>query len=95
MDVLLTPLAMATALGGRCGSVWISGDTSIRPNTTAQEEAVHVIQAIKTAHPIPVIVVAVHPVAGDAVLAAGADGCLDIPARSPEITSAVATCLGL
>ena len=66
-----------------------------RPDSTPEQEAVHVIQAIKTRHPIPVICIAAYPVAGDAVLAAGADGCLDIPTRSAEITSAVAACLGL
>lgn len=165
MEILLTPLAMATALGERCGSVWISDDTSItlspaheqqasdqrrvgnreealndmyseviraafqsidftftiattvssfitqasdsstnlailmppgnidsdpvRPNTTAQEEAVHVIQAIKTAHPIPLIVIAAHPITRETVLAAGADCFPDIPAESTAIRNAV------
>lgn len=66
-----------------------------RPDSTPEEAAIHVIQEIKSRHPIPVICIAAHPVDGDAVLAAGADCFLDIPAQSAEITSAVATCLGL
>ena len=66
-----------------------------RPDTSPEEEAVHIVRTIKARHPIPVIVIAAHPVAREALLAAGADCFLDIPARSAEITSAVAASLAL
>ena len=70
-------------------------DDPARPNMTPQESAVHIVQTIKARHPIPVILIAAHPVAREALLAAGADCFLDIPARSAEITSAVAASLAL
>lgn len=72
----------------------IAGDPA-KPNMTPQESAVHIVQTIKARHPIPVIVIAAHPVAREALLAAGADYFLDIPARSAEIRSAVAASLAL
>ena len=66
-----------------------------RPDSTPEEEAVHIIQAIKATHPIPIIVVAASPVRAEAVLAAGAEQFIYVPAQSADITSAVAACLKL
>lgn len=66
-----------------------------RPDTTAQGEAVHVIQAIKTTHPIPVIVIAAYPVTAEPALAAGAVQFIYVPAQPGQIESAVRACLKL
>lgn len=64
-----------------------------RPNTMPEEEAIYIIQAIKTTHPIPIIVVAAVPVRAETVMAALADCFLDIPAQSTAIRNAVVACL--
>jgi len=66
-----------------------------RPDSTPEEEAVHIIQAIKATHPIPIIVVAASPVRAETVLAAGADQFIYVPAQPGQIESAVAACLKL
>ncbi len=66
-----------------------------RPYTTPEEEAVQIVWTINSRHPILVIVVAVASISAAAVLAAGADCFLDIPAQSTEIRSAVAACANL
>ena len=64
-----------------------------RPHTTPEEEAVHIVRTIKARHPIPVIVIAAHPVTAEAFLEAGTDHFLHAPARPEEITKALAACL--
>ena len=41
-----------------------------RPDTTPQAESVYIVETIKPRHPIPVIVIAAHPVAKGPVLVA-------------------------
>lgn len=66
-----------------------------RPDATPQEDAVHIVTTIKAMNPISVIVVAASPVAAEALLAAGADQFIHVPAMSAEIESALAACLKL
>jgi len=65
------------------------------PETSPEEDAVYIVRTIKATHPIPVIVIAAHPVARETVLAAGADCFLDIPAQSLDVAKAVAVLLKL
>lgn len=65
------------------------------PDTSPEDAAVYIVRTIKATHPIPVIVIAAHPVARATVLAAGADCFLDIPAQSVDVTKAVAVFLKL
>lgn len=66
-----------------------------RPYTTPEEEAVHIVRTIRAKCQVPIICIAAYPVAEEAVLAAGADRFLYVPAQPDQIRSAVAACLKL
>lgn len=64
------------------------------PAVTPEEEAVRIIAAIKTRHPIPIIVMAVQIDARERLLAAGADIFLELTAPLEQIIDAFNKCLG-
>ena len=68
-----------------------SGD----PVPTQRLDAAGIVQAVKARRSIPVIVISAEPDDRAAVLAAGAEVFLELPAQPQEVADAVAQCLGL
>ena len=83
-----TRLAMFTTQGNLKQG---SGD----PVPTQRLDAAGIVRAIKSKRSLPVIVISTEPDDKAAVVAAGADVFLDLPAQPQHVADAVAQCLGL